>query len=184
VVAVYDVVLLIEQELTGPDAQRVVELHEQLRDEVRYHLVIPTEDAAAKVDASLASLAGTELYGLAAERYSVGSDEEAAKIQRDAQRTVDAQATTSLDRSIKRLQALDRQADGVITHGHPVDALVEQVKRVNGQEVIVLTRPHVVAEFFHIDWSARARRHLGVPVLHLLEQYQDSALEPGWSGDP
>ncbi|UMG93491.1 hypothetical protein [Nocardioides sp. TF02-7] len=33
----------------------------------------------------------------------------------------------------------------------------------------MLTRPHVVAEFFHVDWTSRARRRLGVPVLHLLE---------------
>jgi hypothetical protein len=26
-----------------------------------------------------------------------------------------------------------------------------------------------VAEFFHLDWTNSARRHLGVPVLHLLE---------------
>jgi hypothetical protein len=26
-----------------------------------------------------------------------------------------------------------------------------------------------VSEFFHRDWSSRARRAIGVPVLHLLE---------------
>ena len=36
-------------------------------------------------------------------------------------------------------------------------------------EAIVLTRPHVVAEFFHLDWTSKARRRIGVPVLHLLE---------------
>ena len=29
--------------------------------------------------------------------------------------------------------------------------------------------PHVVAEFFHLDWTSRARRKIGVPCLHLLE---------------
>jgi hypothetical protein len=33
----------------------------------------------------------------------------------------------------------------------------------------VLTRPHLVSEFFHVDWSSKARRHLGVPTLHLIE---------------
>ena len=33
----------------------------------------------------------------------------------------------------------------------------------------VLTRPHVVAEFFHVDSTSRARRKIGLPVLHLLE---------------
>jgi hypothetical protein len=37
--------------------------------------------------------------------------------------------------------------------------------------VVILTRPHVLAEFFHTDWPAQARRHLGVPVVHLIEQH-------------
>ena len=51
----------------------------------------------------------------------------------------------------------------------PVDALARTVKEVDGREAIILTRPHVVAEFFHVDWTSKARRRLGVPVLHLLE---------------
>ena len=42
--------------------------------------------------------------------------------------------------------------------------------KVDGREAIILTRPHVVAEFFHVDWTSRARRKIGVPVLHLLER--------------
>ena len=41
--------------------------------------------------------------------------------------------------------------------------------KVDAREAIILTRPHVVAEFFHVDWTSRARRKLGVPVLHLIE---------------
>jgi hypothetical protein len=116
---------------------------------------------------------------MTAERYSITSDSEALQAQRAAQQAIDAQATASLDRSLDRLRSLDQYADGLITHGQPVDELVEQIERVNGQEVVILTRPHVVAEFFHVDWSAQARRHLGIPVLHLLELHQDSPLEPG-----
>ena len=47
--------------------------------------------------------------------------------------------------------------------------LVARAREVDAREVIVLTRPHVVAELFHVDWNSRARRKLGVPVLHLLE---------------
>ena len=53
--------------------------------------------------------------------------------------------------------------------GSPVDELAKKVAAVDGREAIVLTRPHVVAEFFHLDWTSQARRKLGVPVLHLLE---------------
>ena len=52
----------------------------------------------------------------------------------------------------------------------PVDALAAlRGRAVDGREAIILTRPHVVAEFFHVDWTSRARRKIGVPVLHLLE---------------
>jgi hypothetical protein len=178
----YDVILLVEQELTEPDAQRVVELHEQLPEQVKYHLIIPCEDAAAKVETSLATLAGTELYGMAATRYPAATADrqpDLAKVQQEAQRAVEQQARASLNRSLERLRALDRSADGSITYGKPVDAVIEEVKRSDGKEVVVLTRPHVIAEFFHVDWSAQARRHLGVPVLHLLEQYQEGPLESG-----
>jgi hypothetical protein len=100
-------------------------------------------------------------------------------VQEEARRAVDAQATAALDRSLDRLRSFGQAADGLITHRRPVDELIEQINQVNGQEVVVLTRPHIVAEFFHVDWSTQARRHLGVPVLHLLEQHQDSPLEPG-----
>jgi hypothetical protein len=175
----YDVVLLVEEELSMPDAERVVELYAGVPDQVKFHVIIPCEDAKARVEGSLASLAGTELYGVAAERSSIGSDEEALKAQQEAQRAIDAQARAALDRTIDRLRSFDQDADGLIAHGRPVDELVEQIERVNGQEVVVLTRPHVIAELLHVDWSAQARRHLGVPVLHLLEQHQDSPLEPG-----
>ena len=51
----------------------------------------------------------------------------------------------------------------------PIDALAAKVTEVDGREAIILTRPHVVAEFFHVDWTSRHRRKIGVPVLHLLE---------------
>jgi hypothetical protein len=183
----YDVVLLVEQELTEPDAKRVVELHEQRHETVRYHVIIPCENAAAGVEASLSALGGADLYvtggGLPVGAADLQPEltEAQQEAQREAQRSIDDEARTRLDRSLKRLQVLDQQsiqADGIITHEPPVDALIEQVKRVGGEEVIVLTRPHVVAEFFHVDWSAQARRHLGVPVLHLLEAHQGSATEP------
>lgn len=175
----YDVVLLVEEELSVPDAERLVELYADAPDQVKFHVLIPCEDAQARVESSLASLAGTELYGMAAERYSIRSDEEATKAQEAAQRAIDAQATAALDRSLGRLRSFDRSADGLITRNRPVDELVQYLKRVDGQEVVVLTRPHIISELLHIDWSAQARRHLGVPVLHLLEKHQDTPTEPG-----
>ena len=59
--------------------------------------------------------------------------------------------------------------EGVVITDPPVDALAAAVLSHDAQEAIILTRPHVVAEFFHVDWTSKARRKIGVPVLHLLE---------------
>ncbi|WP_026163371.1 hypothetical protein [Kribbella catacumbae] len=172
----YDVVLLVEEELSVPDAEGLVRRYASTS-EVKFHVIIPCEDARAQIESSLASLAGTELYGMAAERYSIYSDEEAQKAQQEAQRAVDAQATAALERSLERLRSLGRDADGVITRQHPVDELVDYLKLVDGDEVVVLTRKHVIAELLHIDWSAQARRHLGVPVFHLVETTEEASDE-------
>ena len=60
-------------------------------------------------------------------------------------------------------------------------ALAALVTSVDAREAIILTRPHVVAEFFHVDWTSRARRKLGVPVLHLIEH--ESFDEQAGSGE-
>ena len=60
-------------------------------------------------------------------------------------------------------------ADGKVVGDDPIGALAAEVSAVDGREAIILTRSHVVSEFFHLDWTSRARRKIGVPVLHLLE---------------
>lgn len=174
----YDVVILAEDELSVPDAERLVELYAETPEPVRYHVILPCEDAKAQVETTLTGLAGTELFGMASQRHAIRSDEEVRRAADEAQRAVDAQATAALERSVGRLRSFDRDAEGTITHGRPVDELVDYIPRVHGQEVVVLTRPHVIAELLHIDWSAQARRHLGVPVLHLVERHQDGPIEP------
>ena len=53
----YDVVLLVEQALTAADAVQVRSLHAEIEDPVVYHVLIPLEDAAARVEASSRMLA-------------------------------------------------------------------------------------------------------------------------------
>jgi hypothetical protein len=173
----YDVMILVEEELSVADAERLVQLYAGAPDLVKFHVMIPCEDAKSQVEASLTDLAGSDLFGIATQRYAVRTDDEVRAAADDAQRAVDAQATEALNRSVGRLRSFDREAEGLITRSHPIDELVGYIERVNGQEVVVLTRQHVIAELLHVDWSAQARRHLGVPVLHLLEQQQDSIIE-------
>ena len=157
----YDVVLLVEQELTEPDAQRVVELHQDMPEPVKYHVLVPCHNAEAGVEASISALGTADLYG-------PGLTEQRADLA-EAQKAIDSEATDCTGRSIQRLRDLGQQAEGGISHDRPIDALTATVDKVGGREVIILTRPHIVAEFFHLDWTNSARRHLGVPVLHLLE---------------
>ena len=74
-----------------------------------------------------------------------------------------------MDATVQALEAAGGRAVGEPVTNDPIRALVAKVAEVDAREVIILTRPHVVSEFFHVDWTHRARRKLGVPVLHLLE---------------
>jgi hypothetical protein len=44
----YDVVLLVEQPLSRQDATNLRGLHEEIEDPVRYHVLLPVEDASAR----------------------------------------------------------------------------------------------------------------------------------------
>jgi hypothetical protein len=87
----------------------------------------------------------------------------------EIQRELLDKARADLAASLAALEHAGATATGELVTVEPIDALAAKVKEVEAAEVIVLTRPHVVAEFFHLDWTSRARRKLGVPVLHLLE---------------
>ncbi|GEP37740.1 hypothetical protein NPS01_14030 [Nocardioides psychrotolerans] len=159
----YDVVLLIEQELSPADAAQVRSLHEGLDDPVTYHVLLPLEDAAARIEASMGSLSGGEMIASPAMAMS---DVDLDAVRQDCE-----------DRSAAELRSTIAALEGVgatigssaVVTDPPIDALAAKVTEVDGREAIILTRPHVVAEFFHLDWTSRARRKIGVPVLHLLE---------------
>ena len=79
-----------------------------------------------------------------------------------------------LDASAALLTARGQSVVTKLVDYDPIDALVELVKERSCDEVIILTEPHVVSEFLHLDWTSRARRKLDVPTLHLLEHYSFS----------
>lgn len=158
----YDVVLLVEQAMSKQDAEQVRSLHNEIADQVIYHVLMPLEDAAARVEASVGMLGAGDVMsapGLAL------TEEELAAVREECRERSDHDLTTTLS----ALAAAGATARGAITGAPPVDALADKVNEVGAREAIILTRPHVVAEFFHVDWTSRARRKLGVPVLHLLE---------------
>ena len=158
----YDVVLLAEQPLSRQDAEQVRSLHEAVQDPVRYHLLLPVDDAAGRVESAMGVLGtGDALVG-----PPVVVDPETVE---GMHRELLARARAELEAALTTLRATGADATGETVADEPVRALVAKVREVGAAEVIVLTRPHVVAEFFHVDWTSRARRKLGVPVLHLIE---------------
>ncbi len=161
-VGTYDVVLLVEQALSDKDATQVHSLHAEITDQVVYHVLLPLEDAAARIEASLGTLGAGDLMatpGLALSEIDIES------VRKECQE----RSESDLAETLAALSAAGAQVDGSITTAPPVDALAEKVVAVDAREAIILTAPHVVAEFFHVDWTSRARRKLGVPVLHLIE---------------
>lgn len=158
----YDVVLLVEQALTPQDAAQVRGLHEAIDEPVLYHLLLPVEDSAAQIESGMGALAGGEVL---ATPTMFMDPEEVDEIRHEL---LD-EARAAVRDSIANLQAAGGKAVGDIVSVDPIEALAKKVAEVDAREAIILTRPHVVSEFFHLDWTSRARRKLGVPVLHLLE---------------
>lgn len=158
----YHVVLLVEQALTKADAAQVRSLHEGLDEPVTYHVLLPMEDAAARIEASMGSLAAGEVMASPAMAMR---EVDIEAVRKDCQE----RSARDLEQTLAALRNAGADATGEVVTQPPIDALAAKVKAVDGREAIILTRPHVVAEFFHVDWTSRARRKIGVPCLHLLE---------------
>jgi hypothetical protein len=157
----YTVVLLVEQALSAGDAAQVRSLHDELDTDVRYHVLLPAQDAAARIEAAMSAVGGDSVGSpsmpLSAEDIETVHEETERKSAQDLAATLEA------------LHAAGATAEGEVVDGDPIEALGAAVSRFEGREAIILTRSHVVSEFFHLDWTSRARRAIGVPVLHLLE---------------
>ena len=159
---IYNVVLLVEQALTPADAAQLRSLHDGLDEPVVYHVLMPLEDAAARIESAMGSLSAGEVLSSPAMAMS---DVDLEAVRRDCQDRSDA----DLQVTLAALRSTGATVMGQVVGDPPIDALAAKVTEVDGREAIILTRPHVVAEFFHVDWTSRARRKIGVPVLHLLE---------------
>lgn len=158
----YDVVLLIEQALTEQDAAQVRSLHEGLDQPVVYHVLLPLEDAATRIESAMGSLTAGDMMATPTMPMSEVDLEAVRKDCAD-------RSHAELQQTLEALRAAGGTARGDVVAEPPIDALAAKVTEVDGREAIILTRPHVVAEFFHLDWTSKARRRLGVPILHLLE---------------
>ncbi|MGW1373815.1 indole-3-glycerol phosphate synthase [Streptomyces sp. NPDC002446] len=85
----------------------------------------------------------------------------------------EAPADLALSHTVQALREAGAEAVGQVVEDHPLDLLRSVVDETGADEVIVLTTPHFVEEFFHRDWASRARHKVGVPVLKLFSHAAD-----------
>jgi hypothetical protein len=163
----YDVALLIERQLTDLDADQVIALHEGLDEPVTYHLILPVDTSASMLASSMSALGGGQIMTV--------TD---ADVIADVQGELSSAGQAELDASAGLLTARDQEVTATLTEDDPITALFELVAATSAAEVIILTEPHVVRDFLHIDWTSRAKRKLKVPTLHLLEHVPFSAQAP------
>ncbi|MFK4222048.1 indole-3-glycerol phosphate synthase [Streptomyces sp. NPDC019890] len=146
-------VLMIEKPLTSDDVEFVTTLHG--REAVSFVVLMQPRGDQDVLLRAIDDVALGELKDAVRE----GDEPEGAAAKAPAER--------ALDHSVAALRAAGSEAVGRIVEDHPLDMLKSVVDEVGGDEVIVLTAPHYVEEFFHRDWASRARHKVGVPVLKL-----------------
>ncbi len=151
---VFTSVLMIEKALTSADVEFVTTLHGD--EEVAFHVLLqPRGDQADRLLRAIDDVALGEIDEAARERETPEGQEARGP------------AEQALDVSLRALRASGSEAEGRLIEDHPLDALKSLVEEIGADEVIVLTDPHYVEEFFHRDWASRARHKVGVPVLKL-----------------
>ncbi|MEU6867644.1 indole-3-glycerol phosphate synthase [Streptomyces sp. NPDC046876] len=146
-------VLMIEQPLTAVDVDFVTTLHGD--DPVSFIVLMQPRGDQDRLLRAIDDVALGELPEAL---------READVPEGDAAR---GPAEQALAHSLESLRRKGAQATGQIVEDHPLDKLKEIVDTSSADEVIVLTAPHFVEEFFHRDWASRARHKVGVPVLKL-----------------
>jgi hypothetical protein len=147
---VFKTVLMIEKALSDADVELVTTLHGD--EKVSFVVLMQPR---GKQDELLRALDDVALGHL-----------DKAVHERDAD-SRPTPASESLDHSLRHLRAAGAEATGMVVEEHPLEKLRAAVEENNADEVLVLTSPHFVEEFFHRDWASQARHKVGVPVLKL-----------------
>ncbi|MEU7134199.1 indole-3-glycerol phosphate synthase [Streptomyces sp. NPDC046261] len=145
-------VLMIEQPLSAADVDFVTTLHD---DDMSFVVLMRPRGDEDRLLRAIDDVALGELEQ-AVHEADEPEGEEALR-----------PAALALEHSLQSLRAAGCEAVGQIIDKHPLDLLRSVVEQTHADEVIVLTAPHLVEEFFHRDWASRARHKVGVPVLKL-----------------
>lgn len=161
----YDVVVLIEREMSEGDARRVAALHARYEEPVDYHLLVSSQPESG-FGGPMALLGSTfdDVAGLSAPSAARAS----------STTTTLADPLFDLGSVIEHSSRHLRGASGYpvnvsITHGEVLLALKTLVKTTNSHEVVVVAWPETAARFLCSDWTTRARKTLKVPRVRILE---------------
>ena len=156
----YNVAILFERQLIDLDADQIASLHEGVDEEVTYHLLLPVSESSLAIRTSMAALSDGVI--------APDLDPEVLESLEDADR---ARGEEGLNSTRALFLARNLKTTAALAEGDPIDELIDLVQQYDCNEAIILTEPHIVREFLHIDWASRARRKINVPTLHLLENY-------------
>ena len=178
----YDVVVLIEREMSEGDARRVAALHARLEEPVNYHLLVSSHPEGAfggpmallgSSFADVAGLTGSAVVAGSATGPSASTSTPPRAPSRTSMATLadpDLDMAAVIEHSSRRLRAASRYPVNVsITHGEVLLALMQMVKTTNSQEVVVVAWPETAARFLCSDWTTKARKVLKVPKVRILE---------------
>lgn len=152
-------VLMIEKPLTPTDVEFVTTLHGD--DPVSFVVLMQPRGDQDRLLRAIDDVALGELRDAVREADVPEGDAAVPPAQR------------ALTHSLDALRAAGSEAVGQVVEKHPLDLLRSVVDQTGADEVIVLTAPHFVEEFFHRDWASRARHKVGVPVLKLFAHAAD-----------
>ncbi|HWU11313.1 MAG TPA: indole-3-glycerol phosphate synthase [Streptomyces sp.] len=145
---------MIEKPLTPQDVEFVTTLH----GEERISFVVLMQPRTDQADVLLRAI----------DDVAIGELREAVREgERPEGEDAREPAEMALEYSLRELREAGSEAVGQVVEDHPLDKLKTVVDDSGADEVIVLTAPHYVEEFFHRDWASRARHKVGVPVLKL-----------------
>ncbi|MFD9760929.1 indole-3-glycerol phosphate synthase [[Kitasatospora] papulosa] len=145
---------MIEKPLTPEDVEFVTTLH----GEERISFVVLMQPRSDQADVLLRAIDDVAI-GELREAVREGDRPEGDEAREPAE--------MALEYSLRELREAGSEAVGQVVEEHPLDKLRTVVDDSGADEVIVLTAPHYVEEFFHRDWASRARHKVGVPVLKL-----------------
>ncbi|MCA1218166.1 indole-3-glycerol phosphate synthase [Streptomyces sp. 8L] len=147
-------VLMIEKALTPQDVEFVTTLH----GDQKVAFVVLMQPRGDQADVLLRAIDDVA-YGELKEAAQEAEEPEGSDARHPAE--------VALAHTITALRATGSEAAGHVVEKHPLDRLKAVVEETGADEVVVLTEPHYVEEFFHRDWASRARHQVGVPVLKL-----------------